>query len=59
MNQVKHITLMDDNVQFFVDCLELSDDKILEKFIFTIDGIILTPEEAKKFIAFVRAERIK
>lgn len=51
-----HIVL-DDEVRKFVDSLELSDDNILEKFSLTIDGKKLTPEEAKRFIAFVRAER--
>ncbi|WP_201319226.1 helix-turn-helix domain-containing protein [Paenibacillus sp. EPM92] len=51
-----HIVL-DEEVREFVDSLELSDDNILEKFSLTIDGKKLTPEEAKRFIAFVRAER--
>ncbi|MNN41570.1 HTH-type transcriptional regulator Xre [compost metagenome] len=37
--------------------LELADDQILDRFAFTIDGKELTPEEAKRFIAFIRAER--
>jgi transcriptional regulator with XRE-family HTH domain len=37
--------------------LELSDEEILNKFTLTIDGRELTTEEAKRFIAFVRAER--
>ncbi|MGG6310577.1 helix-turn-helix domain-containing protein [Paenibacillus macerans] len=44
-------------LQEFADSLELSDDHILEKFTLTIDGKELTPEEAKRFIAFIRAER--
>lgn len=44
-------------IQDFADSLELSDDSILEKFTLTIDGKELTPEEAKRFIAFIRAER--
>lgn len=51
-----HIVL-DDEVRKFVDSLELADDNILEKFSLTIDGKKLTAEEAKRFIAFVRAER--
>ncbi len=41
----------------FVDSLELSDREILNKFDLTIDGKKLTPEEAMRFIAFIRAER--
>ncbi|WP_028563100.1 helix-turn-helix domain-containing protein [Paenibacillus pinihumi] len=50
--------ILDDNIRDFVDQLELSDDEILEKFSLTIDGLKLTPEEARRFIAFVRAERM-
>jgi transcriptional regulator with XRE-family HTH domain len=50
-------SLLDQDVREFVDNLELSDDKILEKFALTVDGDKLTPEEARRFIAFVRAER--
>lgn len=48
---------LDEDVREFVDALELSNEKILEKFSLTVDGMKLTPEEAKRFIAFVRAER--
>lgn len=41
----------------FVDSLELSDQEILSRFHLTIDGTPLTAEEAKRFIAFIRAER--
>lgn len=41
----------------FVDALELSNEAIIDKFTLTIDGRKLTAEEAKRFIAFVRAER--
>ena len=37
--------------------LELSDEQILKKYTFTIDGRELSPEEARRFIAFIRAER--
>ncbi len=46
-----------EHVEMFTQSLELSDEKILEKFTLTVDGKELTPEEAKRFIAFVRAER--
>lgn len=48
---------LDAEVREFADSLELSDDQILDNFALTIDGMKLTPEEAKRFIAFVRAER--
>jgi len=50
-------SVLDRDVREFVDSLELSDDKILEKFTLTVDGRKLTPEEARRFIAFIRAER--
>lgn len=50
--------VLDDNIRDFVDQLELSDDEILARFSLTIDGLKLTPEEARRFIAFVRAERM-
>ncbi|GLI06371.1 MULTISPECIES: helix-turn-helix domain-containing protein [Paenibacillus] len=49
--------VLDQQVRQFVDSLELSDERILQHFTLTIDGKQLTPEEAKRFIAFVRAER--
>ncbi|MFC5446815.1 helix-turn-helix domain-containing protein [Paenibacillus aestuarii] len=49
--------VLDQEVRDFVDQLELSDEKILEKFDLTIDGKKLSPDEARRFIAFVRAER--
>lgn len=44
-------------VQEFADSLELSDDSLLQKFRFTIDGKELAADETRRFIAFVRAER--
>ncbi|MEW9103971.1 helix-turn-helix domain-containing protein [Paenibacillus sp.] len=44
-------------VREFADSLELSDDALLQKFRLTIDGRELTDDEARRFIAFVRAER--
>jgi len=41
----------------FSDRLELSDDQLIQQFELTIDGQKLTPEESRRFIAFVRAER--
>lgn len=49
---------LSDEVRAFADGLELSDEEILERFAFTIDGKKLTPEESRRFIAFVRAERM-
>ncbi|CAH0119370.1 MULTISPECIES: helix-turn-helix domain-containing protein [unclassified Paenibacillus] len=49
---------MDSEVRQFTDQLELSDADLLERFSLTVDGRKLTEEEAKRFIAFVRAERM-
>lgn len=48
---------LDIPVRQFIDQLELSDHEILERFNLTIDGKKLTSDEARRFIAFVRAER--
>lgn len=50
-------TTLDQDVRAFVDQLELSDADIMNKFSLTIDGKKLTTEEARRFIAFIRAER--
>jgi transcriptional regulator with XRE-family HTH domain len=50
-------TTLDADVRQFTDELELADDELLERFALTIDGRKLTAEEARRFIAFVRAER--
>jgi transcriptional regulator with XRE-family HTH domain len=49
---------LSDETRQFADSLELSDEDILSRFSFTIDGKKLTPEESRRFIAFVRAERM-
>ncbi|BBH21829.1 transcriptional regulator [Paenibacillus baekrokdamisoli] len=48
---------LDDPIRSFVDQLELSSEDLLNNFELTIDGRKLTIEEARRFIAFVRAER--
>lgn len=48
---------LDEDVRSFVDQLDLSDEEILNRFNLVIDGKQLTPDEAKRFIDFVRAER--
>jgi transcriptional regulator with XRE-family HTH domain len=48
---------LDPEVRQFSDQLELSDSELLEKFALTIDGRKLSADEARRFIAFVRAER--
>ncbi|WP_123041939.1 helix-turn-helix domain-containing protein [Cohnella candidum] len=48
---------VDADVRQFLDEVELSDAELLERFALTIDGRKLTPDEARRFIAFVRAER--
>lgn len=50
-------TTLDPDVRQFADELELSNNELLEKFSLTIDGRKLTPAEARRFIAFIRAER--
>ncbi|AZN40009.1 helix-turn-helix domain-containing protein [Paenibacillus albus] len=51
-----HVTV-ESPVREFVDQLELSEEDLLNRFALTIDGLKLSPEEARRFIAFVRAER--
>lgn len=48
---------LDLDVREFAGSIELSDQELLEKFAFSIDGSPLTPEESKMFIAFIRANR--
>jgi transcriptional regulator with XRE-family HTH domain len=49
--------VLDSDVRKFTDELELSDQDLLDNYSLTVDGRKLTPEEARRFIAFVRAER--
>lgn len=59
IGRTKHEKMsMDSDVREFVDGLELSDQDLLERFNLTVDGRKLTEEEAKRFIAFVRMERM-
>ncbi|MFE5321309.1 helix-turn-helix domain-containing protein [Paenibacillus sp. NPDC056579] len=48
---------IDNDVQEFISHLELSDEALMERFVLTIDGRELTPEESRRFIAFIRYER--
>lgn len=48
---------LDQEVRVFVDSLELSNEEILDKFSLMVDGTKLSEDEAKRFIAFIRAER--
>lgn len=50
-------TVLDQDVRDFVENLDLTDEGILQKFSLTVDGRPLSSEEARRFIAFVRAER--
>src|SRR6478735_3808036 len=50
-------TVLDEDVRGFVENLDLTDESILQKFSLTVDGKKLSSEEARRFIAFVRAER--
>lgn len=49
--------ILDNEIRSFVDQLEISDEDLLAEFALTVDGRELSPEEAKRFIAFIRAER--
>lgn len=58
VGRTAHSTVtLDPDVRQFSDELELSNDQLLDNFALTIDGRKLTAEEARRFIAFVRAER--
>lgn len=48
---------LEKDVRDFMNDLELSDEAIMEKFNLSVDGNRLTPEETRRFIAFIRAER--
>jgi len=48
---------LSDEVRSFMEQLELSDDAVLHNYQLTIDGRLLSYEEKKRFIAFIRAER--
>lgn len=49
---------MSEDIRNFADHLELSDEEILQKYNLSVDGRKLTADETKRFIAFVRAERM-
>ncbi|WP_152395127.1 helix-turn-helix domain-containing protein [Paenibacillus guangzhouensis] len=49
---------LDPEIEQFTEQLELSDSELLERFNLTVDGQQLTDDEARRFIAFVRAERM-
>lgn len=51
------LVVLDRDVRDLVDGLELSDAELLRRFTLMVDGMKLTPEEARRFIAFIRAER--
>ncbi|WP_314590530.1 helix-turn-helix domain-containing protein [Paenibacillus terrigena] len=55
-NTSQHV--LDPEIEHFTEQLELSDSELLERFNLTIDGQQLTDDEARRFIAFVRAERM-
>jgi hypothetical protein len=46
----------DDNIRLFISAINESDESILNKFVLTSEGRILSEEEAKNFISFVRTE---
>ena len=57
LNQIDDPVTPVKDIKQFISSLELSDKALLEKFQFTIDGKQLTEDEAKQFIAFIRAHR--
>jgi transcriptional regulator with XRE-family HTH domain len=57
MGGTQDSAISDPEVLQFVNSLELSDQALLDKFSLTIDGRKLTHDEAKRFIAFIRADR--
>jgi hypothetical protein len=57
LNKQGFSIINDKDTQAFVRGLAFSDDHILEQFVLTLDGRNLTRDEAKSFIAFIRAER--
>ncbi|WP_141692631.1 hypothetical protein [Paenibacillus pectinilyticus] len=44
------------DVKQLVDNLHLPESEILDMFSFTFDNNVLTPEEASRFIQFLRSE---
>lgn len=53
--------ILDDQSRSLIDMLELelSDEEIINKMNFKVDGILLEPEDVKVFLALVRAERLR
>jgi len=47
---------IDNDVRLFLSGINESDESILNQFVLTYEGRILSEEEAKKFISFVRTE---
>jgi len=47
---------IDDNIRLFLSGINESDESILNKFVLTNEGRILSEEEARNFISFVRTE---
>jgi hypothetical protein len=47
---------MDNDIKHFLASIHEADDCLLNKFVLTYEGCILSEQEAKKFIAFIRAE---
>jgi transcriptional regulator with XRE-family HTH domain len=50
-------TAVAERIRGFETSLELPDDRFFEEYTLTVDGRKLTPEETRRFIAFIRAER--
>lgn len=56
-NQTRSQLSVEEQAKAFLDSLDLSDQGVLDKFNFNVDGVPLTEEQIKKFIAYVRIER--
>jgi len=50
-------TSLSSDVAEFLKRVDLDDEGVTEKYELTIDGRSLTPEETRRFIAFIRSER--
>ncbi|MGO4540683.1 helix-turn-helix domain-containing protein [Paenibacillus sp. 2TAB19] len=49
--------VLTEEIRSFVDRLELTDEQLLSKYSLTLDGRMLTLDETKHFIAYLRERR--
>lgn len=52
----RHIELSED-ARKIIDSLDLSDEEIVKTLKLEIDGVLLTPEQVKAFVNYVRVDR--